>query len=34
MTDVDSIALDDPIVAFYALPRDRFRPSDAFYRVN
>lgn len=30
----DSIILDDPIVAMYALPRERFQPSDTFYRAN
>jgi RimJ/RimL family protein N-acetyltransferase len=34
MTGVASIALDDPIVALYALPRERFQASDAFYRLN
>jgi len=33
-TGADSIILDDPIVATYALPRERFQPRDAFYRVN
>jgi ribosomal-protein-alanine N-acetyltransferase len=33
-TGADSIILDDPIVATYALPRERFQPSGAFYRVN
>ena len=34
LTGADSIVLDDPVVAFYALPRERFRPGDTFYRVN
>ena len=34
LTGADSFELDDPIVAFYALPRERFQPSRAFYRAN
>jgi ribosomal-protein-alanine N-acetyltransferase len=34
LTGADSFVLDDPIVAFYTLPRERFQPGDAFYRVN
>jgi RimJ/RimL family protein N-acetyltransferase len=34
LTGVDSFVLDDPIVALYALPRERFQPSRAFYRSN
>jgi RimJ/RimL family protein N-acetyltransferase len=34
MTGIDSIALDDPIVAFYSLRRERFQPGDAFYHVR
>ena len=33
-TGADSIVLDDPIVATYALPRERFAPSDAYYRLH
>lgn len=31
LTGADSIILDDPIVALYALRRDQFVPGDAFY---
>jgi [ribosomal protein S5]-alanine N-acetyltransferase len=34
LTGADSIILDDPIVAFYALRRDRYEPGDAFYRLT
>jgi RimJ/RimL family protein N-acetyltransferase len=34
LTGADSFVLDDPIVALYALPRERFQPSGAFYRAN
>jgi len=34
LTGADSIVLDDPIVAFYALQREKFQPGDAFYRIN
>jgi ribosomal-protein-alanine N-acetyltransferase len=34
LTGADSIVLDDPVVALYALPRERFQPSGAFYRAN
>ncbi len=34
LTGADSFVLDDPIVALYALPRERFQASDAFYRLN
>ena len=34
MTGVDSIALDDPIVALYALRREQIQPGDAFYHVR
>jgi RimJ/RimL family protein N-acetyltransferase len=34
LTGADSYVLDDPIVALYALPRERFQPSGAYYRAN
>jgi ribosomal-protein-alanine N-acetyltransferase len=34
MTGIDSIALDDPIVSFYSLRRERFQPGDASYHVR
>jgi ribosomal-protein-alanine N-acetyltransferase len=34
MTGVASIAIDDPIVAFYALRREQFQPGDAFYHLT
>lgn len=34
LTGADSFILDDPIVALYALPRERFQPGDAFYHVT
>jgi RimJ/RimL family protein N-acetyltransferase len=34
MTGIDSIVLDDPIVACYSLRRERFQPGDAFYHVR
>lgn len=33
LTGADSIVLDDPIVALYALGRERFAPGQAFYRL-
>jgi RimJ/RimL family protein N-acetyltransferase len=33
LTGADSIVLDDPIVALYALWREQFQPGDAFYRL-
>jgi RimJ/RimL family protein N-acetyltransferase len=33
LTGADSIVLDDPIVALYALRREQFQPGDAFYRL-
>lgn len=33
LTGADSIILDDPIVALYALRREQFAPGDAFYQV-
>jgi ribosomal-protein-alanine N-acetyltransferase len=34
LTGADSIILDDPIVAFYALRREQFALGDAFYRLT
>lgn len=34
MTGSDAIAMDNPIVAYYALRREQFVPGDAFYRVH
>jgi ribosomal-protein-alanine N-acetyltransferase len=34
LTGADSIILDDPIVALYALGRERFAPGDALYRLT
>lgn len=34
MTGSDAIIMDDPIVAYYALRRERFAPGDAFYRLH
>lgn len=33
-TGADTIILDDPIVATYALPREQFVPGSAFYRIT
>jgi [ribosomal protein S5]-alanine N-acetyltransferase len=33
LTGIDSIELDDPIVALYALRREQYQPDTAFYRV-
>src|SRR5690242_2275115 len=34
LTGADSIILEDPVVAFYALGRERFAPGNAMYRVT
>jgi [ribosomal protein S5]-alanine N-acetyltransferase len=34
LTGADSIILDDPIVALYALGREQFAPGDALYRLT
>ena len=34
LTGADSIILDDPIVALYALGRERFAPGNALYRLT
>lgn len=34
LTGADSILLDDPIVALYALGRERFAPGNALYRLT
>lgn len=34
MTGSDAIAMDDPIVAYYALRREQFAPSNALYRLH
>ena len=33
LTGADSIVMDDPIVALYALPRERYVPADTTYRL-
>jgi ribosomal-protein-alanine N-acetyltransferase len=33
LTGADTIVLDDPVVALYALGRDRYAPGDALYHL-